>query len=66
MVQVKFYRRWAWASAAIVALFAIYVRVLVDFWDLFDFVDTGMLATFWEDIGVTDESDIPGFDEVDA
>ena len=48
------------------ALFAIYVRVLVDFWDLFDFVDTGMLATFWEDIGVTDESDIPGFDEVDA
>ena len=36
------------------------VLVLVDFCDLFDFDEMGMFATFWEDIGVTEDSEIPG------
>ena len=46
VVHVKFWRRCAWASAAMEALLAIWVLVLVDFCDLFDLVETGMLATF--------------------
>ena len=43
------------------ALFAICVLVLVDFYDLFDLVEIGMLATFWEATGVTIDRDIPSF-----
>ena len=61
VVQVKFWRRWAWASAAMEA-FAIYVLVFVDFCDLLDFVDIGMFATFCDATGVTELRLMPGLD----
>lgn len=54
VVHVKFWRRWACTSAAMVAAAGLCVRVLVDFCDLFDFVETGMFATFWDATGTTE------------
>ena len=44
------------------ALFAIAVRVFVDFWDLLDFVEIGMFATVDGATVVTVVSEIPGLE----
>lgn len=43
------------------ALLEMRVLVLVDFCDLLDLEETGILATFWDDIGVTEDKVMPGF-----